>query len=52
LDAAVGVDDDALGGVAPTCGHPKALVTSTVVWLESIGQPTTRRENASRTTQQ
>ena len=27
-------------------------MTSTVVWLESIGQPTTRRENASRTTQQ
>ena len=31
---------------------PSALVTSAAVALESIDQPTTRRENASRTTAQ
>jgi hypothetical protein len=29
-----------------------ALVTSAVVWLESIDQPTTRREKVSKTTAQ
>jgi hypothetical protein len=29
-----------------------ALVTSAAVWLESIDQPTTRRENVSSTTAQ
>jgi hypothetical protein len=31
---------------------PRALVTSGVAWWLSIDQPTTRRENTSRTTQQ
>jgi hypothetical protein len=30
----------------------RALVTSAAVWLLSIDQPTTRREQASRTTAQ
>src|ERR1700737_1001134 len=42
----------------PSCGlrrrvdMPSALVTSAVVCVESTHQPTTIRENASRTTQQ
>jgi hypothetical protein len=31
---------------------PRALLTSAAVWLESIDQPTTRREKVSSTTAQ
>lgn len=31
---------------------PSALVTSAVVWVASIDQPTTSREKASKTMQQ
>src|SRR5215216_5890200 len=39
-------------GVRLVMAMPRALVTSGVAWWLSIDQPTTRRENTSRTTQQ
>ncbi len=39
-------------GLRVLVAMPSAVVTSAVVWVLSIDQPTTRRENASKTTQQ
>jgi hypothetical protein len=46
------VDDRAGRWVRVVMAMPSALVTSAAVGEASIDQPTTRRENASRTTAQ
>jgi hypothetical protein len=52
LHPLIGMDDSSPPGALRFRAIPRAFVTSSPVWLLSIAQPTTMRENASMTAQQ
>ncbi len=52
MHAAVGMDTRSSSGWRRRVAIPRALRTSEVPWVPSTDHPTTRRENASRMTQQ
>lgn len=52
LRAVIGVDDPTVLGTRLAMAMLNALLTSAAVWMESIDQPTPRREKVSRTTAQ
>ena len=52
LHTVVGVDDATALWIAVCNRHAQRIGASAAVWLESIDQPTTRREKVSSTTAQ